>query len=305
MRAVRGLLAFLLLTATVGLAQSPLDSADEAYRRGELKQAARLYGQAAEAESDAGQRAGIRVKQAWAFFGAKNRSKAEEALSAAARDNPALDLDSVYYTDAFVAMFGRVKARLATHPSTPVPVRPATLSLAGIRQRLAQAPDSTAVEPLLAELQQLELAVPPASLAELLEVKAEALDRIGRVPEAFEQRGRAGALRTAAQAPPGTSPVPLDTLLEARRLMASGRADDATALLRGVLATLPSSGPALELMGEALVQAGKLDEGVNALRTALLGNEKAETLLVLGEAEFRRSRLPAARESFRRATELD
>jgi tetratricopeptide (TPR) repeat protein len=53
------------------------------------------------------------------------------------------------------------------------------------------------------------------------------------------------------------------------------------------------------------MNAGKLDDAYEALRTALLGNQKAELFLSLGEVELKRNRLTGARDALRRAVEID
>lgn len=313
MRSVLGLL-LCLLTATAGTAQDPLAAATEAYRQGDLAQAARLFSEAAEAEQSPAARAQIRVKLAWTYHAQKNRTRAEEALAAALTDDPSLELDRDFYTDDFLALAERIRKRQtsaaapAARPS-PTPSRAAPVGAPGavaqLRQRLAQAADPAALESVLTEVTNLEMLVAAPQLPEVLEVKAEALERLGRTGDALELRGRLAALRAASQAAPGTSAVPLDTLLEARRLLAAGRPEDAASLLRGVLAAQPAAVPALEVLAEALVEAGRLDEASAAVRTALQSQEKPELLLMLGEIELRRDRLTFARDAFRKVVELD
>jgi Flp pilus assembly protein TadD len=76
-------------------------------------------------------------------------------------------------------------------------------------------------------------------------------------------------------------------------------------MMTGVLTAIPSSVAALELLGQAFLEGGRHDDAVTALRTALLGNEKADLYLLLGEAELRRGRFSGAREAFRRVVEVD
>ncbi len=303
----------LLLAAAVAPSQDPLAGATEAYRQGDLSKAARLFAEAAAAEQAPAARAQIRVKLAWTHFAQKNRSKAEEALGAALADDPSLVLDRDFYTDDFLTLFEKVRKRAAAaeqppaRPPQPPAQRPpqASTPLIQLRQRLAQAADTAALEPILADLTTLEMLAQPSQLPEILEVKAETLDRLGRTSEALELRGRLAALRATSQALPGTSTVPLDALLEARRFLASGRPDDAVSLLRGVLAAQPSSLPVLEVLAEAHVEAGQLDEAFGAVNTALGVTDKPELRLLLGEIELRRGRLDFAREAFRRVVETD
>ncbi|MCU0293915.1 MAG: tetratricopeptide repeat protein [Thermoanaerobaculaceae bacterium] len=303
----------LLVMAAVASAQDPLAAATDAYRQGDFPQAAKLFAQAAEAEAAPAARAEIRVKLAWTYYAMKSRSRAEEALAAALADNPGIEVMRDYYTDDFLALVEKVRKRLAsgastarttTQPARPVQP-PSGGTLAGLRQRLAQAPDPPAVEAVLADLATLEMTYPPQQLPEVLELKVEVLDRLGRSREALELRGRLAALRASSQALPGTSAVPLDILLEARRYLASSRADDAVALLRGVLAAQPSCVPAIEVLAEALAEAGRLDEASDAVRTAMMGGEKPDLLLLQGEIELRRNRPDLARNAFRRLVEID
>lgn len=299
-----------LLVAAVASAQAPLAEGDKAFQNANFKAAAKFYAAAADAEPDPGRRAEIRVKLAMAYFNARERTKADEALTAALKDAPQLELVPEFYEPEFIKLFNRVKTRLNA-PPTPVvgtaPVRTGTGagSLAQIRQRLAQATDSTAVEAILSSIEVLEASTPPNTLPDVLDVKAEVLDRLGRSADALELRGRVAAMRASAQALPGTSPVPLEALLDARRMLAAGRPQDAISFLHGVLSAQPSCMPALELEAEAFMEAGKLDDAYSVLRTALLGNEKPDLLMSLGEVELRRGRLASARDAFRRVVEVD
>jgi tetratricopeptide (TPR) repeat protein len=300
----------LLLAAAVARAQDPLTEGDRAFRSADFKSAAKLYAAAADAERDPGKRAEIRVKLAMAYYNAKERTKAEEALTAALKDVPQLELVPEFYDSDFLKMFNRVRTRLTAPPtplagSAPLRTGGGAGSLVQIRQRLAQAADGTAVEAILPSFEALEASASPNTLPDVLEVKADALERLGRTSEALELRGRIAAMRAATQALPGTSPVPLEALLDARRMLAAGRPQDAIAFLHGVLLAMPSCMPALELEAEAFLEAGKLDDAYSVLRTALLGNEKPELLMALGEVELRRARLTAARDAFRRVVEVD
>jgi tetratricopeptide (TPR) repeat protein len=310
MRLPKVLGALLLLAAGAAWAQDPLADGDKAFRNADFTAAARFYAAAADAETNPAKRGDIRVKLAVAYFNLNRRTKAEEALTEALQDAPALELIPDFYDPAFLKLFSRVKARLAAAPTptpAPAPAKGAAGagSLAQMKQKLAQAPDNAAVEALLPSIEALEMAAPANTLPDVLDVKAEAFDRLGRTGDALALRGRVAAMRAATQASPGTSPVPLEALLEARRLLAAGRPQDAIALLRGVLEAQPSCVPAFEVLAEAYLEAGKLDEAYNALRTALLGNVKPDLLLSLGEVELRREHLPGARDAFRRVVESD
>ncbi len=299
--------ALLVFAAGSAWAQSPLAEADKAFSNAEFQRAAKLYAAAADNEVDASKRAEIRVRLAVTYVNMRSRGKAEEAVAAALKDNPQLELVPDFYTADFLKLVARVKARLAAAapPARSPTATPPPDSLPQIRQRLAQATDNTAVEALLPSIDALEAAAPANQLTDVLDVKANALERLGRTGEALELHGRVAALRAAAQAAPGTPPVPLETLLEARRLLAAGRPMDAVSLLRGVLAAQPSCVPAFDVLAEAYLDAGRLDEAYNALRTALLSGEKPELRLELGEVELRRGQFNGARDAFRRVVEVD
>jgi len=299
--------AVLLLSAGVAWSQDALTEADKAFRNADFKGAAKLYASAVDNEADAVKRADIRVKLAVTYFNMRNRAKAEDAIAGALKDNPQLDLVPDFYTPEFLTMVSKVKARLAAPPAAPTPPSrsPAAGTLAQVRQRLAQAADKDAVEALLPSVEALEASAPAAQLPDVLEVKADTLERLGRGGDALELRGRVAAMRAFAQASPGTAPVPLEALLEARRFLAADRPADAISLLHGVLAAAPSCVPAFEVLAEAYMNAGRLDDAYEALRTALLGNQKPELYLSLGEVELKRGRLTGARDAFRRAVELD
>ncbi|MFN3414145.1 MAG: tetratricopeptide repeat protein, partial [Thermoanaerobaculum sp.] len=290
------------------LAQTTLDRAHEAFRQGQWQKAAQLFTQAAEEAQDARSRAEIRVKLAWTyFFALKNRSKAEQTLRQALNDAPDLEIIPDLYTDDFVALFARVKNQQASPGPAPTPSRTAVGAggLPALRAKLASAVDAFALEALLAEAKALEPTQPAATLPDLLELEADILDRLGRPQEALRLRGRAQALRTVAQAAPGTVVVPLEMIRQARQFLVAGQPQDAIALLQGVLDALPSCIPAFEVLAQAYVDAGLFDEAYSALQTALMGNEKPELLLALGELELARQRPTAARDAFRRAVTLD
>lgn len=301
----------LLALSTLALAQDPLAEANAAYRRGEFRRAAQLFAQAADGEADPAARANIRVNLAWTYWALKERSKAEEALEQALGDAPHLELVPEYYTPDFIKALARVRERLSAPRPTPTPGPTLTQpraepgSVAALRGRLALAEDAPALEALLGEVRAAALGAPQPLAAELMELEADTLDRLGRNDESLALRGRGAAVRAMSLAAPRSPVVPLDALLEARRLLASGRPQEAAALMNGVLSALPSCVPALEIMAEALLDSGRLDEAYSALRTALLGNEKPELLMNLGEVEVRRSNPNAAREAFRRAVDLD
>jgi tetratricopeptide (TPR) repeat protein len=304
------LAALVLLSAALARAQDPLTEGDNAFRSANFKSAAKLYSAAAAAEPNSGKRAEIRVKLAMAHFNAKERTKAEEALTAALKDSPQLELVPEFYEPEFIRLFNRVRTRLTTPPaqvagSGPIRTGGAAGSLAQIRQRLAQAGDTTAVESILPTIEALEASTPANALPEVLDLKAEVLERLGRTPDALELRGRVAAMRAASQALPGTSAVPLEALLDARRMLAAGRPQDAISFLHGVLLAQPSCMPALELEAEAFLEAGQLEDAYSVLRTALLGNEKPDLLMSLGEVELRRGRFTGARDAFRRVVEVD
>ena len=72
-----------------------------------------------------------------------------------------------------------------------------------------------------------------------------------------------------------------------------------------MLAAQPSCVPAIEVLAEALAEAGRLDEASDAVRTAMMGGEKPDLLLLQGEIELRRNRPDLARNAFRRLVEID
>jgi len=299
-----------LLSADLARPQDPLTEGDKAFRSANFKSAVNLYTAAADAEPNPSKRAEIRVKLAMAHFNAKERSKAEEALTAALKDAPQLELVPEFYEAEFIRLFNRVRTRLTAPPtqaagSGPVRTGGAAGSLAQIRQRLAQAGDNAAVEAILPTIEVLEASTQANALPDVLDMKAEVLERLGRTPDALELRGRGAAMRAASQALPGTSAVPLEALLDARRMLAAGRPQDAISFLHGILLAQPSCMPALELEAEAFLEAGQLEDAYSVLRTALLGNEKPDLLMSLGEVELRRGRFTGARDAFRRVVEVD
>ena len=204
-----------------------------------------------------------------------------------------------------LALASPAAAQAAQARSGQTAAQPTATTLASLRQRFALAVDNAALDMLLIDVQALESATPPPALADVLDFKSEVLERLGNSERSLEERGRAAAIRAVAQAMPGSTPMPLDAVLDARRLLAGARAAEAAALSRGILQALPSCAPALEVLAEALLGAGRLDEAHSALRAALSEREKPELLLLLGEVELRRGELASARDAFRRVADAD
>jgi tetratricopeptide (TPR) repeat protein len=295
----------LLLGTGVAAQTDTYEEGKAAYRNGDWRKAASLFTAAAEQESDRLRRAEIRLRLAVTHFALKETGKAEEALALALQDDPNLEVRKEFYGNDFVALYQRVRGREA-----PAPARTAAPpagragargrdSLASLRQQLAAAVDNTALDAVLLGIQQLESTAAPTELPALLELKAETLERLGRRADAYECRGRVAALRARETAAPGAEVFPLEAQLEARRLLGNGQAAEAEALMRGVLAVLPSCLPALEVRGEALLEEGKLDAAYTIIRTALDVAPKTELWMNLGEIELRRGRPAAARDAFR------
>ena len=178
--------------------------------------------------------------------------------------------------------------RAARARATPPPS-----SLAQIRQRLAQATDNAGVEALRPSIEALEASVPAAQLPEVLDVKADTFDRLGRTADSLELRGRVAGIRATAQASPGTHPCPWKpcSRLAACSLRTAPRTRSRSFT---ELSAAPSCVPAFEVLAEAYMNAGRLDDAYEALRTALLGNQKPELLMSLGEVELKRNRLNGA-----------
>lgn len=305
MRLVRSVVA-LALAASVASATDPLSQANEAFRNGEYAKAAGLYEVAADLESRPAQRAEIRVKLAWTQFALQHRDEAEAALAAALTDNPSLALSPDYFPDEFLTLLKRVQQRALQSDAVAPSGRTFNGELlASLRARSERAADPAAIEALLAEVQETEAGAPAALLPEVLDVRATLLERLGRNEDALESQGRAAALRAAILAGSGGSAAPYETLLAARRLTANGQPADAAALMRGVLAAQPTCAPALEVLGEAYLAAGRYDDSRAAIRTALLAGERPDLLVTLGEVELRRANPTGAREAFRRAAEID
>lgn len=314
MRRLLALVAVAVLTAGAAAQQDPKDplaDATAAYRKGNFRQAARLFTEAVEREQDPAARANVRVQLAWTYFAMKRRTDARTTLVDALADAPNLELPADYYPADFLKLFAAAKETAASSnldtavPESPEMVQGDQGALAQLRQQLALAVDTPAVEAVLASARQLESATSAETLPELLIFEAEVLDRLGRPGQALQTRGRLAAMRAEAAATPGTTVVPFDALLEARRLIATAQPQDAAALMTGVLAELPSCVPALEVLGEAQMESGRLDDAATTLRTALAGNEKPELLMNLGEVEARRGDLDAARAVFRRLVDRD
>jgi len=299
-----GVLALFLVAGA--LAQGdPYEEGKAAYRNGDWRQAVALFSTAANQETDRLRRAEIRLRLSVTHFALKETGKAEEALALALADDPNLEVRKEFYGNDFVAMYQRVRGREAPLPTrTPSPSGGRAAgggrdTLASLRGQLAGAVDNTALDAVLLSVQQLESTAAPTELPAVLELKAETLDRLGRRIEAYECRGRVAALRARETAGPGTDVFPLEAQLEARRLLGNRQAAEAEALMRGVLAVLPSCLPALEIRGEALLEAGNLEAAYTIIRTALDVNPKPELWMSLGEIELRRGRLSAARDAFR------
>jgi len=291
--------------------KSLFEQATEAYNRGELSAAATLFEQAGAVEVDPKKRALARVWQASSLFFAGDTTGARAALVAALGDDPQIVLRPEYWGKDFLEFFVKTKRELQPSPPPQHSVVQPSASpgetrnaIERLRRQAAQAVDTAALMEILGPLRQVEVSDPSVTL-EVLELRADLLERLGRIEEGLEDRGRLEALRAAAAAVPGTSPLPIQTLLDARRMLRDNRPREAAALLRGVLLAQPSSIQALDAYSEALVKAGQLDEAFETVRIALATNENVDLRLRQGEIELARGRPAAARQAFVRAVELD
>jgi tetratricopeptide (TPR) repeat protein len=295
----------LLVASGVGSAVDPLSQANDAFRNGDYARAVELFQVAAELEPRPEVRATIWVKLAWTYFALQRQDKAETALLAALKDQPTLELAADYYSDEFLALYSRVKARAAALGGSAEPRAVTPEVLASLRRQAEEAADPPTLERLLRELATLEATAPPSLAPQLFDLRAAVLERLGRSEEALESLGRAAAARAGSAISPGAGAIPFETINEGKRLVANGQPNDAAALMRGILAIQPSCGPALEVLGEAYLAAGRLDAAHAALRAAILADPRPDLFLLLGEADLRRRNLAGAREAFRRAAELD
>ncbi len=297
--------SLLLVASAMAGAVDPLSQANDAFRTGDYARAVELFQVAAELEPRPEVRATIWVKLAWTYFALQRQDRAEAALLAALKDQPSLELAADYYSDDFLALFSRLRTRLGAVPGTAEP-RPVTPELlASLRQQAEAAADPPALEQLLQELAALEPAASPSLAPQLLDLRAAVLERLGRSEEALESLGRAAAVRVGSALAPGTGTAPFEAINEGKRLIANGQPNDAAALMRGILSAQPSCSPALEVLGEAYLAAGRLDAAHAALRAAILADPRPDLFLLLGETDLRRGNLAGAREAFRRAAELD
>lgn len=315
MKPSRTVLAAVLCVAAVLQLPSPasaqLSEAKAAYSAGQLREAAQLFSEAAEATADPFDRARIRTYQAAALFNLGQRTSAREVLQRALGDNPNLILETDFFDDAFMGLFAEVKGELAPPmPSSPASsaaasqASPVSGSLDEIRAQIARAVDAASLQAALVSLRQLEI-TDPGRILENLQIQMQVLSSLGRTVEALEVRGRLEAVRATVLAAPGTTPMPIEIVLEARQYIREGRLDEAAALMKGVLRVQSTNTQALEVYCEALVAKGDVDQAYDTLKTALGLKETSELQLRLGQVELQRANLIGAREAFRRATELD
>ncbi|MCU0302880.1 MAG: tetratricopeptide repeat protein [Thermoanaerobaculales bacterium] len=272
------------------------EAAIQAFRQGSFSKAVDLYRQALQETDDATHRARLHINIAWTLFALGREAEVQTHLRAALVEDPNLTLLPDYYTQEFIDLFDRARAR-GVAVEAPVTAPDLEATVAGIELRVEQGED---VEGALADVDRLLESYPEDG--RLIPLKVEALRRLGRDQEADDLlRTYGGSIASGLWTDRMSIP---DLILRANRLLEDGDAGTSLELLREAVARQPSNVAALELMAEAAQRSGHWDEAEFALKSALgmqPGNVGLQ--LRLGEVYIAKNELSAARDVFRSITE--
>lgn len=329
-RAGSGFAAFLILAAaarTGAAAPPPSPSsavskddaarfevdAKKAFDSGRFQEAGEKYAKAAEGAGTPERRSELAFQSGWAYFIAGNSKAARESLKIAFLARPNLEVVADFYSPDFVRLAQSVRNE-AVGPAT-VPAFDAAELKRTAREKIA---DGKAEEALY-DLKKAEGSSDP----QIHRLLADALDKLGRAPEAEGERRRAadlekGLVTTAPIAtpppgsmapapapggPPTTNAQPLIDAAEAALKNADFR--NAQAMAMRALDADPKSPDAHRVLGDAALALGQEGDAEREFTAALVldsGNSRAE--FGLGRLAERQKKWNTAASHYRRALEL-
>jgi Tfp pilus assembly protein PilF len=307
----RSAAAFLLLFATLALAQEPSrleTEAKRAFDSGRFQEAGSKYAKAADApDLSADRKSDLYFQSAWAYFIGGNSKTARESLKAAFMARPSMEIAAEFYSPDFVRLAQAVRAEVAG-PSVP----PADIGELKrmTREKLA---DGKAEEALY-DLKRAEKSNDP----QVHRLLAEVYDKLGRGNDAdAEQRKASDLERNVVTATPLPGAAPSATAGVAGVSVAPLLESSETALKRGdfrnaqVIASRaldvdPKNSEAHRLIADASFALGKEADAEREYAAAImLDTSNARAELGLAQLAEMQRKWNTAASHYRRALELN
>jgi tetratricopeptide (TPR) repeat protein len=280
-----------------------------ASRTGKFREAAVKFEQAATAASENRRRARLRMQAAYATLNDGNAKAAREALEAAFREDPDLDIVEQLYTPEFRKLWQDVKADVARSTPAPLP------DLAELKRMSEEKLKDGRVAEVVYDLGNY----PQDKLdRDAWAILAQAYDRAGRPEQASLARRRAlgepvevPAVPVAPPAPaaaalPGTGATPTDLLSFGREALNRGDALTAQAAANRVVEVEPTSSEGYRLLGDSYGARGEKALAEAMWRQSIRLNEGNEgTLLALADLSLEAKAFDEALGFLKRAVEVN
>lgn len=308
----RSAAAFLLLFATLALAQEPSrleTEAKRAFDSGRFQEAGGKYAKAADApDLSTDRKSDLYFQSAWAYFIGGNSKTARESLKAAFTARPSMEIAADFYSPDFVRLAQAVRAEVAG-PSVPLADIGELKRMA--REKLA---DGKAEEALY-DLKRAEKSNDP----EIHRLLAEVYDKLGRGNDADAERRRATDLErnvVTATSLPGTAPsvpagaaagVSVAPLLESSETaLKRGDFRNAQVIASRALDVDPKNAEAHRLIADASFALGKEADAEREYAAAImLDTSNARAELGLAQLAEMQRKWNTAASHYRRALELN
>jgi len=307
----RSAAAFLLLFATLALAQEPSrleTEAKRAFDSGRFQEAGGKYAKAADSpDLSADRKSDLYFQSAWAYFIGGNSKTARESLKAAFTARPSMEIAADFYSPDFVRLAQAVRAEVAG-PSVP----PADI---GELKRMAREKlaDGKAEEALY-DLKRAEKSNDP----QIHRLLAEVYDKVGRGNDADAERHKASDLErnvvtatplpgTAPPAPAGVTGVSVAPLLESSEAaLKRGDFRNAQVIASRALDVDPKNSEAHRLIADASFALGKEADAEREYAAAImLDTSNARAELGLSQLAEMQRKWNTAASHYRRALEIN
>ena len=284
--------------------------AKRAFDAGRFQEAGEKYAKAAEGSATPERRSELAFQSGWAYFIAGNSKAARESLKIAFLARPNLEVVADFYSPDFVRLAQSVRNEVAGPAA--VPSIDATELKRTAKEKLA---DGKAEEALY-DLKKAEASTDP----QIHRLTADALDRLGRGPEADAERRRAsdlekglvqtGPISTVPAVPPppggGASSSPGAPLVDAAETaLKNSDYRGAQAMAMRALDADPRNSDARRVLGDAALALGQEGDSEREYTAALVldsANSRAE--FGLGRLAERQKKWNTAASHYRRALEL-
>jgi tetratricopeptide (TPR) repeat protein len=277
--AVFGSLAAPSLAAAAPISKEEASRAEaegkRAFDSGRFQEAGEKYARAAEGAPTPERRSELAFQSGWAYFIAGNSKAARESLKVAFLARPNIEVVADFYSPDFVRLAQSVRNEVAGPGVVPA------FDLAELKRTAREKIADGKAEEALYDLKQAEASTDP----QVHRLTAEALDKLGRGPEADAERRRAtdlekGLVQTSpiATAPPLTSSsasnapassaAPLVDAAEAALKNADYRG--AQAMATRALDADPRSSDARRILGDTALALGQEGDAEREFTAALV-----------------------------------